>query len=155
MTPSFLPVARLSLREQQVLQDIAAGDSLWAIAQRLEVEYNTVASYAKRARFKLRCVKDAGAAVAVGYATGAISPPLLLEAAALSVPREQRVLLPLIARGMQAAEMASALKWPVKIVRATERALFVALDASSRPHLVTRAWERRMLTAEQVISWLR
>ncbi|MFJ4800133.1 LuxR C-terminal-related transcriptional regulator [Streptomyces murinus] len=155
MTTTIVTTAKLSPRERQVLQGIAAGDSLPFIAQRLEVEYNTVASYAKRAKFKLRCVKDVGAAVAVGYATGAISPPPLLEAGALLVPREQRVLLPLVARGMRATQMASELKWPIKVVRATERALFVALDARSRPHLVTRAWERRMLTAEQVVSWLR
>ncbi|MFI7095392.1 endonuclease/exonuclease/phosphatase family protein [Streptomyces lydicus] len=69
--------------------------------------------------------------------------------------REQRALVPLIAQEMTAAQMATALKPEVGIIRRNGRKLLMNLRARNRAHAITRAWQYQILTAGQVIEWLR
>jgi DNA-binding CsgD family transcriptional regulator len=106
----------LAPRERQVLEGLADGSTLAAVALNLKVREGTAADYLKLAKRKLYGVSENAAALAVGYATEAIDRPTLLEPDALVLPREQRDLVPLIARGMTAAQMATELKRPVAII---------------------------------------
>ncbi|MER5971665.1 LuxR C-terminal-related transcriptional regulator [Streptomyces sp. NPDC002055] len=149
-------VAKVSLapREQQVLAGLANGSALGVVARSLEISEGTASGYLKTAKRKLHCVRETPTAVAVGYTTNAITRPPLLDPEALFLPREQRHLVPLIARGAGAEQMAAELDRPVAEVRADGRALLTSLRARTRSHLVTRAWQFGILTADQVIAWL-
>ncbi|MEV5338337.1 LuxR C-terminal-related transcriptional regulator [Streptomyces sp. NPDC052676] len=155
MTTTTIAKVVLARREQQVLQGLAAGKTLAEVALDLKIREGTANGYLKLARNKLRGVSDTAAAVAVGYITEAIDRPPLLNPEALFLPREQRDLIPLIARGMTASQMATELNRPVAEVRADGRDLLLALQARNRAHLITRAWQFRILTADQVTPWLR
>ncbi|CAL9360068.1 hypothetical protein SUDANB105_00645 [Streptomyces sp. enrichment culture] len=155
MTTTTVAKVVLARRERQVLQGMASGKSLAEVAVNLKIRESTAAGYLKLAKHKLRGVSETAAAVAVGYATEAIERPPLLDAEALFMPREQRDLVPLIARGMAASEMATELSRPVTDVRADGRELLLAIGARNRSHLITRAWQFQLLTASQVVAWLR
>ena len=150
-------VARIILapRERQVLEGLADGSTLVAVALSLKIRESTATGYLKLARRKLYGVSENAAALAVGYATQAITRPEMLDPEALDVPREQREIVPLIARGMAAAQMATELKRPVDIVRRDGRDLLQNLKAQNRAHAITRAWQYQILTEDQVIAWLR
>ncbi|MFF1420615.1 LuxR C-terminal-related transcriptional regulator [Streptomyces sp. NPDC058280] len=145
----------LAPREQQVLEGLAAGDTLAAVAQDLKIREGTAASYLRQAKSKLHGVSETPVAIAVGYATRAIPHPPLLDPETLYLPREQRALVPLIARGMGPAEMATELDLPVTDIRSDGRELLTNLGARNRTHLITRAWQFQILTADQVATWLR
>ncbi|MEG3630010.1 LuxR C-terminal-related transcriptional regulator [Streptomyces poriticola] len=155
MTTTSVAKVVLTPRERQILESLATGDALAVVARDLEIREGAAAGYLKLAKNKLQGVSETAAAVAVGYATEAITRPVLLDPAALFLPREQRDLVPLIARGMAAAQMATELDRPVTDVRADGRELLAALRARNRSHLITRAWQFHVLTAGQVIAWLR
>lgn len=106
---------------------------------------------------KLHGVSESPAAVAIAYATEAITRPEPRDPETLFLPREQRDLVPLIARGLTPGQMVNELspKPDVAVVRRDCRELRVNLRALSRVNLVSRAWEYKVLTAEQVTSWLR
>ncbi|WP_149180495.1 LuxR C-terminal-related transcriptional regulator [Streptomyces sp. TRM49041] len=144
----------LTPRERQVLEGLATGDALAVVARDLKIREGTAAGYLKLTKNKLHGASETAAAVAVGYATEAITRPALLDPGMLFLPREQRDLVPLIARGMAAAQMATELDRPVTDVRADGRELLATLQARNRSHLVTRAWQFQVLTAGQVIAWL-
>lgn len=154
MTTAMMRVV-LSPRERQVLECLATGDTLATVAQDLGINDSTARSYLRQAKAKLYGVSETVAAVAVGYATEAITRPPLRDPDALFMPREQRALVPYIARGMSAAQMAAELRRPVSDVRADGRELRRTLNARNQPHLITLAWQYRVLTAEQVIAWFR
>ncbi|MEW1721622.1 LuxR C-terminal-related transcriptional regulator [Streptomyces sp. NPDC093109] len=145
----------LAPRERQVLEGLAAGSTLSVVALDLKIRESTAASYLKMAKHKLHGVRETAAAIAVGYATRAITRPPLLESETLHLPPEQRDLVPLIARGMRAAQMATELNLPINDVRANGRELLVTLGAHNRNHVVTRAWQLQLLTADVVGEWLR
>ncbi|MFF5962799.1 LuxR C-terminal-related transcriptional regulator [Streptomyces collinus] len=149
-------VARITLapRERQVLEGLADGSTLAAVALNLQIREGTAAGYLKLAKRKLYGVSENAAALAVGYASQAITQPEMLAPDGLYVPREQREIVPLIARGMAAAQMATELKRPVDIVRRDGRELLQNLMAQNRAHAITRAWQYQLLTADQVITWL-
>ncbi|MFE5847565.1 hypothetical protein ACFQ7N_38700 [Streptomyces niveus] len=169
MTTTIVRVT-LAPRERQVVEGLADGSTLDAVAQNLKIRKGTAAGYLKFAKRKLYGVSENAAALAVAYAAQAITRPELLEAEALDLPREQRALVPLIARGMTAAQMATELKKSsrrrpvgpvstgmpsVDIVRRNSRALMVSLEARNPAHVITRAWQYQILTADQVTAWLR
>ncbi|GAA3082869.1 LuxR C-terminal-related transcriptional regulator [Streptomyces rectiviolaceus] len=157
MTTKHVTRIILAPRERQVLEGLAAGASLPVVANDLKIREGTAAGYLKNAKRKLHGVNETPAAVAVAYATEAIVRPELRDPETLFLPREQRVLVPLIARGLTAAQMVTELtpKPKVDIIRRDCRELRVNLQALNRAHLVTRAWEFQILNAEQVIAWLR
>ncbi|MEU2875969.1 LuxR C-terminal-related transcriptional regulator [Streptomyces sp. NPDC007070] len=156
MTAPTTTKVALSPQEKQVLEGLAAGDSTADIARRLEIRHSTVGDFLKTARIKLHGACDSVAAVAAGFATGAIGRPPLLDPEAVFVSREQRELVPLIARGLSAEQVAAELKppRPVADVRADARELLSSLGARNRCHLVTRAWQYRLLTEDRVSAWL-
>jgi len=154
VTTTTVATVVLARRERQVLEGVAAGDALDVIARRLVIEVGTARSYLKLARYKLYGVSDSVFAVALGYATEAITRPPLLDPKSLCLPREQNAVVPLIAQGMAAAQMATLLDRPVNTVRADCREVLKTLHARNRPHLVTRVWQYQCLTADQVIAWL-
>ncbi|MEU4845867.1 hypothetical protein [Streptomyces gilvosporeus] len=141
--------------ERQVLEGLADGSMLAALALRLTIREGTAAGYLKLAKRKLYGVSETAAALAVAYATNAVDRPKLLDPELLYLPREQRDLVPLIAREMTAAQMATALKRQADIVRRDGRELLANLQARNRAHTITRAWQHQILTADQVIEWLR
>ncbi|WP_257981154.1 hypothetical protein [Streptomyces sp. CB02959] len=94
-------------------------------------------------------------AVAVDYATKAISRPKLLAPDALCLLRGERELVPLPARGLGPEKMAGKLQRPLNIVRRDGRRLFVSLGARNRPHAMKRACQFEILREEQVVAWLR
>ncbi|MCL7381273.1 LuxR C-terminal-related transcriptional regulator [Streptomyces sp. 35G-GA-8] len=145
----------LAPRERQVLEGLAAGNTLAVVAQDLKIREGTAASYLRQAKTKLHRVSETPAAIAVGYATRAIPHPPLLDPGTLYLPREQRALVPLIARGMGLAHMATELNRPVNDVRADGRELLTKLGARNRNHLIPRAWQVEILTTDQVATWLR
>ncbi|AKN68739.1 hypothetical protein QR97_02010 [Streptomyces sp. PBH53] len=155
MTTTTIAKVVLARRERQVLQGLATGNTLAQVALDLKIREGTANGYLKLAKNKLSGVSDTAAAVAAGYATEAIEPPPFLDPEALFLPREQRDLVPLIARGMAAAQMATELDRPVADIRADGRDLLLTLQARNRAHLITRAWQFRILTADQVTTWLR
>ncbi|MFJ8953516.1 hypothetical protein ACIRO1_25715 [Streptomyces sp. NPDC102381] len=150
-------VARIVLapREGQVLEGLADGSTLATVSLDLKIREGTAMGYLKLAKRKLHGVSETAAALAVGYATDAISPPNLLPPEALFLPREQRDIVSLIARGMAATQMATDLKRPVSDVRRDGRELLANLRAQNRAHVVTRAWQFQILTADEVNAWLR
>ncbi|AIA06715.1 LuxR C-terminal-related transcriptional regulator [Streptomyces noursei] len=149
-------VARVTLapRERQVLEGLADGNMLAAVALRLSIREGTASGYLKGAKRKLYGVSENAAALAVGYTTEAISRPSLLDPETLFLPENQRDIVPLLARGMTAAHMAAELKRPVDIIRRGIRDLLTNLRAKNRVHAVKRLWELQLLTAEQVTEWL-
>ncbi|WP_432097652.1 LuxR C-terminal-related transcriptional regulator [Streptomyces sp. bgisy100] len=144
----------LAPREQQVLEGLAVGSALGAVARSLKISEGTASGYLKTAKRKLHGVRETPTAVAVGYTTNAITRPPLLDPEALFLPREQRDMVPLIARGAGVERMATELERPVAEVRADGRALLASLRAHNPCHLITRAWQFEILTADQVIAWL-
>ncbi|MFJ3710373.1 MULTISPECIES: hypothetical protein [unclassified Streptomyces] len=145
----------LASRERQVLEGLAVGKALSVVALDLKIREGAAADYLKVAKVKLHGVSDAPSAVAVGYATNSITRPPLLDRELLFLPREQRLIVPLVARGLAPAQMATELDRPVADVRADGRELLMTLRACNRSHLMTKAWQYRVLTADQVIPWLR
>ncbi|WP_405576158.1 LuxR C-terminal-related transcriptional regulator [Streptomyces sp. NBC_01092] len=152
-------VARIVLtpRERQVLKGLADGSTLAAVALDLKIREGTAAGYLKLAKRKLHGVGENAAALAVGYAIEAITRPDLLDPEGLFLPREQRDLVPRIARGLTAAQMLTELKprRTIDIIRRDGRELMTNLGAKNRAHTITRAWQYQILTADQVITWLR
>ena len=63
--------------------------------------------------------------------------------------------VPEATRKMTAAQMATALKREVAIIRRDGRELLANLRARNRAHAITRAWTYQILAAGQVIEWLR
>lgn len=160
----------LAPRERQVVEGLAGGSTLAEVARNLKIRPGTASGYLRFAKRKLHGVSENTAALAVGYATQAITRPELLDPETLDLPREQRALVPLIARGMTVAQMVTELKrspgaHPVRpeltaapsvdIVRRNIGELMGNLQALNRAHLITRAWQYQILTADQVIAWLR
>ncbi|MEV0982131.1 LuxR C-terminal-related transcriptional regulator [Streptomyces sp. NPDC049915] len=154
MTTTITKVV-LAPRERQILEGLANGSTLADVAQRLVIREGTAAGYLKVAKRKLHGMGETPAAVAVAYATRAIEEPEPRDPGGLDLPAEQRDLVPLIAQGMSGIQMAAELKRPVEIVRRDARALMAALGARNPTHVVTRAWQYRLLTADQVGAWLR
>lgn len=148
-------VKTLTVRERQVLEGLADGSTLAAVAFDLAIRQSTATGYLRLAKRKLGGVSENAAALAIGYATDAISCPELLSPEELRVPAEQRELVPLIAQGMTAMQMATQLKRPLPLVRRDTRHLLQAVLARNPAHLVTRAWQTRLLTAEHVMAWIR
>lgn len=60
-----------------------------------------------------------------------------------------------MAQGMRLSQIATKLDRPLAEVHADSVALSTTLGARSENHLVTRMWQFRVLTAEQVAKWLR
>ncbi|WP_275466368.1 LuxR C-terminal-related transcriptional regulator [Streptomyces noursei] len=145
----------LAPRERQVIEGLAEGDTVAAVARSLGLTESTAAGYLKLAKKKLHGTRDISAAVAVGYALRAIARPVPLDPGAVFLLCEERELVPLIARGLGPAEMASEVHRPLNIVRRDGRRLLVGLGAKNRPHVVKRAWQFEILTEEQVTAWLR
>lgn len=144
----------LAPREQQVLEGLADGSTLAAVALNLQIRESTAAGYLKLTKRKLHGVSKNAAALAVGYTTQAITRPELLDPAPLYLPPEQRQLVPLVARGIRGAQMAAVLKRPASVVRRDGRGLRANLQARNAAHVITRAWQYQVLTAQQVSSWL-
>lgn len=147
--------AALAPRERQILEGLADGSPLGAVALHLRIRESTAQGYLKLARRKLHGVTEIAAALAVAYAAEAIDRPPLLDPETLVLPREQRDIVPLIAQGMAAAQMATELKRPVVVVRRDGRDLLKNLQARNRAHAITRAWQAQILTADEVNAWLR
>ncbi|MFI1201639.1 hypothetical protein ACH4VR_19670 [Streptomyces sp. NPDC020883] len=156
-------VARVILapRERQVVEGLADGSTLASVALGLKIREGTAASYLKGAKRKLYGVSDNAAALAVAYATRAVTLPKLLDPETLYLPQEQRDLVPLIAQGMRAAQMATELKRAVTVIRRDGRELMANLGGSpdcprvrNQVHVITRAWQFQVLTADEVITWL-
>ncbi|MFI2353735.1 hypothetical protein ACH5AG_03415 [Streptomyces anulatus] len=150
-------IARITLapRERQIIEGLRDGSTIAVVAHGLKIREGTAAGYLKLAKRKLHGVSDNATAIAVGYATEAIDRPELLAPEGLYLPLAQRQLIPFIARGMRSAQMATELKRPVNIVRRDGRDLMTNLGSKNPAHIVTRAWQYQILTADQVISWLR
>lgn len=157
MTTSRLMKITLAPRERELLEALAAGVTLSVAARNMAISQGTASGYLKNAKSKLHGASETPAAVAIAYATEAITRPELRDPETLFLPREQRDLVPLIARGLTPGQMVNELspKPNVAVVRRHGRELLVNLRALSRAHLITRAWEYQVLTAEQVTSWLR
>ncbi|MFD3514883.1 LuxR C-terminal-related transcriptional regulator [Streptomyces sp. NPDC058657] len=150
-------VARIELtsRERDVLQGLADGSTIAAVALNLKLRESTASGYLQLARRKLYGASETAEALAAAYASEAIERPEPLDPEGLFLPREQRDLVPLIGQGMAAAQMATTLKRPVEIVRRDGRDLLRNLRARNRAHVITRAWAYQVLTTEQVLAWLR
>ncbi|MGW8451317.1 LuxR C-terminal-related transcriptional regulator [Streptomyces niveus] len=167
MTTKTIVRVTLAPRERQVVEGLADGSTLAEVAQNLKIRQGTASSYLKFAKRKLHGVSENTAALAVAYANQAITRPELLDPETLDLPHEQRALVPLIARGMTAAQMVTELNrspgtHPVKpdttaapsvdIIRRNIGELMGNLQARNRAHLITRAWQYQILTAEQVTA---
>lgn len=146
-------VEALAASERQVLTGLADGRTLAAVASDLAIREGTARGYLRLAKQKLG-VSETPAALAVGYATRALSRPDL-EPEGLCVPVEQGDLLPFIAQGMSATRMATELKRPLSVVRNDARLLLKTTQARNPAHLITRAWQLGLLTEAQVRAWLR
>jgi DNA-binding CsgD family transcriptional regulator len=144
----------LALEERQVLEGLADGSTLAAVALNLNIRESRAEGSLKRAKRTLYGVSENAAALAFGYATKAITRPELLEPEELFLPQGQRSLVPFIGRGMTASQTATELKRPVDGVLRDGRDLLANLRAVNRAHLITRAWAYQILTADQVTGWL-
>jgi DNA-binding NarL/FixJ family response regulator len=133
---------------------MADGSTLAEVASDLGIRESTASGYLKLAKSKLYGVSEIEAALAIAYATDAITRPELQDPAGMDLPKEQHELVPLIGRGMSAAQMAAELKRPYDTVNRDGRDLLANLQAKNRAHAVTRAWAYQILTADQVIAWL-
>ncbi|MFE6031015.1 helix-turn-helix domain-containing protein [Streptomyces niveus] len=155
MTTKTIGRVILAPRERQVVEGLADGSTLATVARNLKIREVTAAGYLRLGKRKLHGVSENAAALAVGYATQAITRPELLDPEGLDLSREQRNLVPLIARGMTTAQMVPELRQPVQIIRRYGRELQQSLSAKNRAHVVTRAWQYQVLTADHVIASLR
>ncbi len=152
-----MTVAKIHLapRERQVVEGMANGSTLADVAADLKIKVGTASGYLKLAKAKLHGVTEIEAALAVGYATEAITRPDLLDPEGLNLPKEQRELVPLISQGMTSAQMAAKLKRQYDVINRDSQDLLSNLGAKNRAHAVKRAWQYRILTADRVIAWLR
>ncbi|WP_327436060.1 LuxR C-terminal-related transcriptional regulator [Streptomyces sp. NBC_01201] len=155
MTAPTIATIELAPRERQVLEGLSDGSTLATVALNLKIREGTARGYLKLAKRKLHGASENATALAIAYATNAITCPALLDPEGLFLTREQRDLIPLIGRGMPAGTMASELKRPVAIVRRDGRDLLTNLGATNPAHAIRRAWQYQALTADQVIAWLR
>ncbi|MEV6424733.1 LuxR C-terminal-related transcriptional regulator [Streptomyces sp. NPDC051662] len=155
MTTASVARVVLAPRERQVLEGLADGSTIAVVALDLKIRESTARGYLKLAKTKLHGVSDTTAALTIGYATKALTHPLLLDPDTLCLPREKRDLVALTARGMTPAQMATKLDRPVTDVRADGRELLTLLGARNRTHLVTRAWQFQILSTDLVATWLR
>ncbi|MEU5834020.1 LuxR C-terminal-related transcriptional regulator [Streptomyces diacarni] len=151
-----ITVARpqLAPRERQVLAGLAEGNTLGEVASRLRLREGTARGYLDLAKSKLFGARSTESAIATGYAVNAITQPMPLPPEQLLLTPEQRALVPFIAQGMSAAQMAAQLTRPLNAVRRDGRELLAAARAVNPPHLVTRTWQHQVLTAKQVRTWL-
>lgn len=144
---------RLTRREREVVEGLAGGSTLAEVAAGLQIKVGTASGYLQYAKGKLLGLSEIEAVVAVGYATDSITRPSLLDYDKLTVPEEQRELVPLIGQGMTPAQMATALNRQFSVIRSDEQGLLANLGARNRAHAITRAWQYQILTADQVIAW--
>ncbi|EST31697.1 hypothetical protein [Streptomyces niveus] len=172
MTTKTMVRVILAPRKRQVVEGLADGSTLATVARNLMIRQGTASGYLSVAKRKLHGVSENNAALAVAYASQSITRPELLDPETLNLPREQRDLVPLVARGMTVAQMVTELKpsprtRPVRpeaagtggpavaIIRRNVGELTASLQARNRAHLITRAWQYQILTADQVTAWLR
>ncbi|MEU0663935.1 response regulator transcription factor [Streptomyces lavendulocolor] len=130
-------VRTLSSRERQVVQGLANGLIVPLIARQLGLSPQTVNSYCLAAKVKFN-VRKAAALVHAAYEAGEIPEPASAPVA-VPLPDGQRALLPLIAQGKSAPQMAAELARPVTDVRNDVRSMMSALGVEQQPHLITRA----------------
>ncbi|WP_024756086.1 hypothetical protein [Streptomyces exfoliatus] len=154
MTTTTVARIELAPREKQVLEGLADGSTLVVVAERLRLRDGTARGYLQLAKRKLYGVSENSAALTVAYATGAVLPPQYRDREELYLPRDQMGLIPLIAQGNRATEIAIETKRPLEVVRRDARDLMSALGAKNPAHLVTRAWAYGLLTKELVQPWL-
>ncbi|MFE7276890.1 LuxR C-terminal-related transcriptional regulator [Streptomyces sp. NPDC057623] len=150
-----IPKIRLAPRERQVVEGMADGHALTKVAADLKIKPGTASGYLKLAKSKLHGMSEIEATIAVGYATDAITHPDLLDPDKLTLPTEQRELVPLIGQGKSSAQMAAELKRGFGFIGSDEQDLLANLGAKNRAHAIKRAWQYQILTAQQVIAWLR
>ncbi|MFB6525227.1 LuxR C-terminal-related transcriptional regulator [Streptomyces sp. NPDC056399] len=155
MTALSLPIRQISLaaREREALMGVAQGLDVPAVAASLGIAAGTVTSYLKSAKAKLHGVREIPFALAVAYATDSIPAPRLRDEV-LDLPVEQSELIPLLAQGMKPVQIARKLNRVAKDVRRFAAELLVSLGARTYAHVVTLAWEHRLLTAADVTAWL-
>ncbi|MFE0257277.1 LuxR C-terminal-related transcriptional regulator [Streptomyces sp. NPDC059010] len=150
-----IPKIRLAPREREVVEGMADGSTLTEVAADLLIKPGTASGYLKLAKTKLHGMREIEAAIAVGYATNTITHPDALDPDRLTVPKEQLDLVPLIGQGKTSAQIAVELKRGLGVIRCDEQDLLANLGARNRAHAIKRAWQYRILTAQQVIAWLR
>ncbi|MFC7928759.1 LuxR C-terminal-related transcriptional regulator [Streptomyces cinereoruber] len=143
----------LAPRERQVLEGLADGRTLPEVANSLRLRDGTATGYLKLAKRRLGASENP-AALAHAYANGSITRPEQRDPEDLFLPVEQRELIPLIAQGLRATQIAARTKRPVAVVRRDARELMAALGAKNPAHVVTQAWAYQLLTEEQVRSWM-
>jgi len=145
------PESGLSGRPLQVLRLLAEGGTPHTIAVELGIEKHTVHCYLEDVRRKTGVGKGGAAdpaAVEAAYASGILPSPDRI-ADGVDVPEQQRVLIPLLARGLAAEEIASVLKRRVSDVNWALRALQRTLGASSPAHVITRARQYGLVTSAE------
>ncbi|MEW1700734.1 LuxR C-terminal-related transcriptional regulator [Streptomyces sp. NPDC091278] len=157
MSTAVIPLKPVTLtrQERRALEGLALGLGVDEVAYSLSITAGTVSEYLGNARSKLRSGRENHAAIAMGYATDAITTPVLRQRDEVYVSGERQALIPLIAQGQTQLYMASFLGRNVQEVRADGRGLLVDLAARNPCHLVRRAWEFQLLTRADVARWTR
>jgi DNA-binding CsgD family transcriptional regulator len=135
----------LSLREQQLLQHLAAGVSLTAAAVGMGIAEETAKSYLHVAKGKLSR-RTTPALVHAAYLAGSLPLPDHIDDAP-DIGWDRLALLQHIITGKSASQIAADTRRPVAIVRRDVRLLLVDLRAENTAHAVTRAWALGLLNS--------
>ncbi|MFJ6101826.1 LuxR C-terminal-related transcriptional regulator [Streptomyces sp. NPDC092359] len=150
--PGPLTPVRLAPQQRRVLEGLALGMGTDEVAYSLSIATSTASDYVRSAKEKLRA-RDIPSAVAMAYATGAITVPVLRLRDEVYVSAERQALIPAIAQGWTQAQIAAALNRSALGVRTDYRGLLDDLAARNTTHLITRAWEFQLLTVTDVARW--
>lgn len=145
----------LSSREQEVLRQLAYGNTLRQVAGILRIKEGAAQFRLRTAKAKLHGVRTTSTAIAVGYATRSLPRPPILGRLIRNFPDELRVLVPVIAQGKSAKQIASHFSMSIVEVRADCHRLLTSLQAKNRPHMITRAWQYQILTEQQIKDLIR
>ncbi|WP_217199930.1 DUF6415 family natural product biosynthesis protein [Streptomyces buecherae] len=142
----------LPARQRWVVEGVAQGRTLRAIARGRGIGEETAVRYFRTARRMLRESSQPHTAVAVAYTYQAILRPDVHDLG-VGVPHGERILMPLIAQGLPTSQMADRVKWPAKTVVRLVYDLETRMGARNRAHLITLAWQAGLLTASQMRAW--
>lgn len=130
-------------REFQVVMGLATGKTDHEIARFLGRSKNTVRRYIATAKGKVGA-KGQISLIARSYDLGLLQPPAR-EERTVDLPPQQRALIPLLALNMSKSEIQAELQLSRFKVGMLTRELMQALNARTRPHVMTRARQLGLL----------
>ncbi|MFD7505413.1 LuxR C-terminal-related transcriptional regulator [Streptomyces sp. NPDC059850] len=139
----------LSPREREVLRLIADGNTTKQAARAMKVAPATAQRHLVNVSAKLGTTKERAAMVHRAYTLGQLDPPEhSVPISITKIPPAERDILNGLANGWSLAEVVASKGLYLLTARDDERTLKTRLGATNTAHLITRAWQLRLLGPE-------